>query len=174
MINKNADGFGVDLIALGIQQGRDHGVPSFQEMRSYCEMDVIYETFADFAGTISADNIALLEAYYNSPEDVDFYVGGMMELFGGVESPTDDPVFGCVLGMALNSKTSGDIYFPMHEENPYLFTDDQVSTLMMLASDSWICAISEPLREKLCGGDNPLDLSAWKVEDHHHHHHNSD
>lgn len=133
-------------------------------------MTVPYAVFADFAGTIGADNLALLEALYQDPEDVDFYVGGMLELFGG-GTGTDDPVFECVLSQTLMTKVLGDIYFPLNPENPYPFTEDQLDMFESLVNGDFVCAISDQLRNIRCSGSNPLDLSAWKVDEHHHHHH---
>ena len=79
-----ADG-GLDLAALIIQSGRDHGLPDYNDMREALSLTRA-TTFADV--TSDADISTALTAGYGNPNVVDLWVGGMAE----------DPVTGSQLG----------------------------------------------------------------------------
>jgi peroxidase len=67
---------GFDLASLNIQRGRDHGLPSFANMRKALKLPPVTR-FED----INRDRTVLgeLRAAYTSPADVDLWVGGLAE-----------------------------------------------------------------------------------------------
>ena len=67
---------GFDLASLNVQRGRDHGLPGYNQVRA----DYGLPRVASFAG-ISRDPAvqAKLAAVYDSPDDVDVWVGGLAE-----------------------------------------------------------------------------------------------
>ena len=68
---------GFDLASLNIQRGRDHGLPSFANMRKALKLPLVTR-FED----INRDRTVLgeLRAAYTSPADVDLWVGGLAEV----------------------------------------------------------------------------------------------
>jgi hypothetical protein len=52
-----------DLVAINICRGREHGIPSYNTLRQYCNLTKAYY-FEDFGNTINYDGIQLLQKYY--------------------------------------------------------------------------------------------------------------
>ena len=67
---------GFDLASLNIQRGRDHGIPSYNQMRVALGLAPA-ESFSDI--TSNAEIRANLASVYTSPDDVDLWVGGLSE-----------------------------------------------------------------------------------------------
>lgn len=68
---------GFDLAALNIQRGRDHGLPSLNDIR--IEMGLSpHVSFLDLAGG-DADQAAALSAVYDTVDAVDLWIGGLSE-----------------------------------------------------------------------------------------------
>ena len=76
---------GFDLASLNIQRGRDHGVPSYNAMRSALGLGAV-TSFAEI--TSDSDVAAALSSTFGSVDDIDLWVGGLAE----------DPVAGSQLG----------------------------------------------------------------------------
>merc|ERR1719348_166328 len=85
---------GLDLGALNIQRGRDHGLPGYNKYRELCGLSRA-ETFADLQeiNPVWAGNLGKV---YKHPDDVDLFVGMLLErrVEGGIVGPT----LGCLLG----------------------------------------------------------------------------
>lgn len=76
---------GLDLVSLNIQRGRDHGVPSYNDMREVMGL----ERYTDFSQITSDESVsAVLEATYADINDIDLWVGGISE------EPVEDSQFG--------------------------------------------------------------------------------
>ena len=67
---------GFDLAALNIQRGRDHGIPGYNRVRTDLGL-AAKATFADM--TTDTTLQAKLTSAYSSPDDVDAWVGGLIE-----------------------------------------------------------------------------------------------
>lgn len=76
---------GFDLAALNIQRGRDHGLPDFNTVRVAYGLDPI-NSFSDL--TDDADLQQTLENLYGDVNNIDVFVGGLVEM----------PVDGSMLG----------------------------------------------------------------------------
>jgi hypothetical protein len=72
-----SSGIGLDLASLNIERGRDHGIPSYNEVREAYGLDRI-ESFEE----ISLDpevQAKLAEAYEDDVDKIDLWVGGLAE-----------------------------------------------------------------------------------------------
>jgi peroxidase len=67
---------GLDLAALNIQRGRDHGLPSFAAMRAALKLRPVTR-FQDV--NPNRQVVAELDAAYESPADIDLWIGGLAE-----------------------------------------------------------------------------------------------
>lgn len=67
---------GFDLAALNIQRGRDHGLPSFAQMRTALGLRPV-NRFQDV--NANRQVVAELDAAYDSPADIDLWIGGLAE-----------------------------------------------------------------------------------------------
>lgn len=67
-----AGNFGSDLVSINIQRGRDHGLPSYNDVRQHYT-GTRATSFMDIAGVDSTAQ--KLASIYNSPDDVDLWVG---------------------------------------------------------------------------------------------------
>lgn len=76
LFNAGGGAFGNDLAALNIQRGRDHGLPSYNEMRVALGL-AARASFAEV--TSDAEVAARLEAAYGTIDKLDLWVGGLAE-----------------------------------------------------------------------------------------------
>lgn len=67
---------GLDLPSLNVQRGRDHGLPSYNDMRRALRLRPA-RSFADISSNVDIQN--RLASVYVSPEDVDLWIGGLAE-----------------------------------------------------------------------------------------------
>ncbi len=84
---------GFDLASLNIQRGRDHGLPSYNDVREAYGL-ARNETFADI--TSDADTQQRLEDAYGSTDAIDVWVGGLAE----------DPAGGGLVGELVRTVVS--------------------------------------------------------------------
>lgn len=111
---------GMDLIALNIQRGRDHGLPSYNEYRDLCRIGKGRD-FSDLAPTIHPRKIAGLQQIYSNVDDIDLFIGGIHEtpLPGAVVGPT----FACIIGDQFVRAKKGDRYFHDRDGQAHSFTE---------------------------------------------------
>lgn len=75
-----------DLGALNIMRGRDNGLPDYNTLRAYYKLPKIKE-WSDINPKLFTEKPELLRllvaAYSNRLDNIDVYVGGMLESYGG-------------------------------------------------------------------------------------------
>jgi hypothetical protein len=71
---------GLDLASLNLQRGRDHGVPSYNAMRTVMGLTA-RSSFAEVSS--DAEVVTALEAAYDSVDDIDLWTGGLAEEASG-------------------------------------------------------------------------------------------
>ena len=114
---------GVDKIAAIIQTGRDHGLPTYTQVREYCGLPAINH-FNELNNTVDDEIISLLRSVYNHQDDIDLVVGGLAErpLSGAVVGPT----FGCLLGQQFQILKKGDRFWYENNIPPSAFTKGRI------------------------------------------------
>lgn len=108
LFEKSDQSGGLDLVALNIQRGRDHGLPGYNKYREICSGKRA-TSWGELRSSILPEHIEHLRQMYRSIDDVDLFVGGFLE------KPHEDslvgPVFKCIIGDQFARLKKGDRYF---------------------------------------------------------------
>lgn len=103
---------GIDLAALNIQRGRDHGLPGYNDYREYFGL----ARATDFTDITGGDPVlaALFESLYNNIDDVDLWIGGLAETHvpGGLVGET----FWHILADQFTRLRDGDRFAFLNQE----------------------------------------------------------
>lgn len=132
--------FGLDLISLNIQRGRDVALRPYNEYLAVSGRKPI-EDFHDLGPMIGER----LERVYNSPRDIDLFVGGLLE------STEDDavvgPTFRDIIADQFSRLRRGDRYFYELDStvNPGHFTAAQLQEIKKISLARIICDNSDHL-----------------------------
>ena len=114
----------LDLAALNIQRGRDHGLPGYNAWREYCNMSAA-ATFEELATEIQRQDVrAKLREIYSHPNDIDLFVGLMIE--EPLAGSRIGPLLACLLSVQFRRLRSGDRFW---YENPGVFKPEQLTQI---------------------------------------------
>uniref|UniRef100_A0A8C7G3X0 Eosinophil peroxidase n=1 Tax=Oncorhynchus kisutch TaxID=8019 RepID=A0A8C7G3X0_ONCKI len=169
-------GMPLDLGALNLQRGRDHGLPGYSSWRGLCGLSVP-NTTSDLAGILG--NPGLAEKFlllYGTSQNIDVWVGAISEppLPGGRVGP----LLACLLAKQFRALRDGDRFW---WEREAVFTSTQRAQLHTVSLSRIICdnthitrVPSDPFSrtvspEDMLACSHPLiphlNLSAWKEPD---------
>ena len=95
----------MDLVALNVQRGRDHGLPGYNAFREVCGMKKV-DSFDYFADFIPEKIVERLKLIYAHPDDVDLFIGGISEI--PVHGALLGPTFQCLVGDQFKRLQHGD------------------------------------------------------------------
>jgi len=134
---------GLDLVAVNIQRGRDHGLPGYNQYKEICTGDKA-RTFDDLRKVISAEHVAQLKSVYKHVDDIDLYVGGFLE------KPHEDsilgPVFKCIIGDQFARLKKGDRFFyDLGNDSNIAFTLPQLNEVRRTSMARIICDNTDEL-----------------------------
>ncbi|KAG7522765.1 eosinophil peroxidase-like [Solea senegalensis] len=169
-------GMPLDLGALNLQRGRDHGLPGYGSWRSFCGLSVPNST-ADLAEILDSSVLAhKFQLLYGTPHNIDVWVGAISEptLPGGRVGP----LLACLLARQFRALRDGDRFW---WEREGVFTSSQrrhlrpVSLSRIICDNSHITSVpADPFSrtgspEDMLPCSHPLiprlDLSPWKEPD---------
>lgn len=111
---------GLDLIALNIQRGRDHGLPAYVEWRRICGLSVP-RTWKEYETDMDPDAISSLARVYTDPRDVDLFAGSMSEK--PVPGALVGPTLRCLMGDQFSRLRRGDRFFYEEANKTSSFTE---------------------------------------------------
>ncbi|CAK8685029.1 salivary peroxidase/catechol oxidase-like [Clavelina lepadiformis] len=165
--------YGLDLLAINIQRGRDHGIPSYNKYREFCGLKVA-ESFGDFVD-MPEENRKKLASLYRHVDDVDLYIAGVSEY--PVEDGSVGPTFACIISYQFRDIRKGDRFW--HENGGIFeyFTRDQLNALRSASFSRLICDVMpdmetiqpHPMRvdgfgnyKRPCQNFQALDLRPWQ------------
>ena len=145
---------GIDLAAVNIQRGRDHGLRRFVEYESYCSEDIlkriaqskskpVYRKIQDFEDlqtrNFDSETIAKMKQVYQSVEDIDFFSGGLSEppLPDGLVGKT----FGCVIATQFERLRKCDrFWYENYQDHRRIgFTRQQLHAIKNYTLASLLC-----------------------------------
>ncbi|CAG2251263.1 PXDN [Mytilus edulis] len=181
--------FGIsDLPARNVQRGRDHGLPSYNEFRSFCGLPRAnnFNTGRNRGGLRdhSRENARLLQQTYQSINDIDLFVGAITERL----APGADvgPTFACLIAKQFDVLKRGDSFW-YENQGQQGFSEAKVNAIKRVRLSSLLCehfglATIQPdpfkiEREGRCPGSSDiedncmvrcsemrlLDLRPWRV-----------
>ncbi len=113
---------GLDLAALNIQRGRDHGLPHYNEMRLAMGLDA--RTSFDQI-TMDLDIRTALESLYTSVDDIDLWVGALAE--DHVSGASVGELLATALANQFTNLRDGDRFFFIGDGD---FTQAEIDEIM--------------------------------------------
>ncbi|XP_071444826.1 peroxidase-like isoform X2 [Hetaerina americana] len=138
--------YGMDVISLDIQRGRDHGLQPYNKYRELCGLPLA-KTFDDLLDVMPKSVVEKLQKLYSSVNDIDLYVGGMSELPNGKIKNIGDfnkkyqknksekslvgPTFQCIIAEQMLRARKADRFFydRAQEDSRSVFTPSQIAEL---------------------------------------------
>ena len=177
------NGCGLDLFALNVQRGRDHGLPSYNKwrdfVRRYCGVTTgRVSSFAGLRSEISQERIRLLQSVYDHVDDIDLYVGGLAENLH--YNAATGPTFWCLNTFQFIHFRHGDRLF---YENTHVFPYNQFHEIRKITLAKIICRNGDnidrippyvmkivPKTQLVYCRDLPgININQWKSHPYHHH-----
>ncbi|XP_020817416.1 uncharacterized protein LOC110191036 [Drosophila serrata] len=171
--------FGLDLAAINIQRGRDHGIAPYSAWRVPCGLSPIH-SWDDFANVVGPESAKRIGHAYRSVHDIDLFVGGIAErpVVGGLVGPT----FACIIAQQFSNARRGDRFWYENGGFESSFTPAQLHSLRRVSLAQVLCrtvgggtlqphvfipAEFEDNERQSCGVGSltPIDLSPWLEQD---------
>ncbi|XP_055950747.1 uncharacterized protein LOC129984809 isoform X3 [Argiope bruennichi] len=133
---------GMDLVALNLQRGRDHGLQPYNEYRALCNRTRA-KSFDDLKDDIPEHIVQRLKSVYEHVDDIDLFTGGVAEksMYGALVGPT----FGCILSKQFTNLRKCDRFW-YETQDPFLrFTQDQLTEIRRTRLSKIFCDNSDTI-----------------------------
>lgn len=179
MVFLTAFPFGLDLAAINIQRGRDHGVPAYTQWREPCGLSPVRD-WNDLEKVVGIDTGRRIQQGYRTVDDVDLFVAGIAErpVIGGLVGPT----FACIIAQQFSNLRKGDRFWYENSKFESSFTPAQLQSIRQVSLAQLICRSLgsgtlqphvflphdiETNERRLCGTGSlaPIDLKPWLERD---------
>ncbi|KAK3918578.1 Peroxidasin, partial [Frankliniella fusca] len=154
----------LDLAAINIQRGRDHGLPEYNAYREKCGLASAI-TFDDLRHEISSQEVRdKLKELYGHPGNVDLWVGGILE--DQVDGAKVGPTFRCLLVEQFKRLRDGDRFY---YENPAVFKPEQVTQIKQTTLARVLCDNGDKMTHLqrdvfyLEKSENLLSCDTWDI-----------
>lgn len=128
----------MDLAAINIQRGRDHGIPPYTHWRVPCGLTPI-NTWQEFANVVGPESARRISHAYHSVHDIDLFVGGIAErpVVGGLVGPT----FACIIAQQFSNSRKGDRFWYENGGFESSFTPAQLHVIRRVSFASVLCRV---------------------------------
>ncbi|KAG7476291.1 hypothetical protein MATL_G00081510 [Megalops atlanticus] len=124
----------LDLGALNMQRGRDHGLPGYNAWRRFCGLSEP-QTLDELSQVLRNPTLAQqLLQLYGTPANIDAWLGGVSEPF--VQGGRVGPLFACLIATQFQRIRQGD---RLWWENEGVFTSRQRASLASVSLARIIC-----------------------------------
>lgn len=128
--------FGLDLAAINIQRGRDHGLPSYTQWREPCGLSPIRD-WNDLEKIVGPRSARRIQQGYKNVQDIDLFVAGLAErpVIGGLVGPT----FACIIAQQFSNLRKGDRFWYENDGFESSFTPAQLQSIRQVSLAQIIC-----------------------------------
>ncbi|XP_076046647.1 salivary peroxidase/catechol oxidase-like isoform X2 [Oratosquilla oratoria] len=134
--------YGLDLVAINIQRGRDHGIPPYNRWRMMCGFPPALN-FTDLRQDMDRGALDALSKVYKSVDDIDLYSGGLAEL--PMKDALVGPTFACILTDQFVRLKRGDRFWYENGDSPAKFTPNQLVEIRKASLARILCNNIESL-----------------------------
>ncbi|OPJ84914.1 peroxidasin [Patagioenas fasciata monilis] len=132
----------LDLAAINIQRGRDHGIPPYNDFRVFCNLSSAQE-FEDLRTEIKNFEIReKLRSLYGTAKNIDLFPALMVEDL--VPGTRVGPTLMCLLTTQFRRLRDGDRFW---YENPGVFTPAQLTQIRQTSLARVICDNSDHIQQ---------------------------
>ncbi|PAV56333.1 hypothetical protein WR25_19420 [Diploscapter pachys] len=138
---------GVDLIATNIMRGRDTGVAPYVNYRSFAKLSPVTK-FDDLIVDMGADRVNLLKTVYANVNDIDLYVGILMEK--PMNEALIGPTGGRIIAEQFRRLRDGDrFYFEHSNAGARGLTNDELSEIRKTNLQGLFCRFFQGIRDPM-------------------------
>ncbi|XP_069810187.1 peroxidasin homolog isoform X1 [Dendropsophus ebraccatus] len=131
----------LDLAAINVQRGRDHGIPPYNDYRVFCNLTSAQD-FEDFKDEIKNQDIReKLRSLYGTPKNVDLFPALIVEDL--VPGSRLGPTLMCLLVTQFRRLRDGDRFW---YSNPGVFTPAQLSQIKQTSLARILCDNGDNIR----------------------------
>ncbi|XP_060073870.1 peroxidase-like [Ylistrum balloti] len=132
-------GNSLDLPAINIQRGRDHGMPCYNEWREWCQLPVAKHFDAREGGLVDHDPVCagLLKKAYGHVNDIDLYAGAISEKH--IPNGEVGPTFACIIARQFHAFKYGDRFWYEQVDKPTAFTRAQLKQIKKITLSKITC-----------------------------------
>ncbi|XP_055490066.1 peroxidasin homolog isoform X2 [Leucoraja erinacea] len=132
----------LDLAAMNIQRGRDHGIPSYTDYRVFCNMSTV-GNFEDLQNEIKNPRVRdKLKRLYRTPLNIDLWPALMVEDI--IPGTRVGPALMCLLVTQFKRLRNGDRFW---YENPGVFTPSQLTQLKQSSLARVLCDNGDDIQQ---------------------------
>ncbi|KAJ3612857.1 hypothetical protein NHX12_019114 [Muraenolepis orangiensis] len=124
----------LDLAAMNVQRGRDHGIPPYNDYRTFCNLTTA-RSFEDLRNEIKNPTVReKLQRLYGTPLNIDLFPALMAEDL--VPGSRLGPTLMCLLSAQFKRLRDGDRFW---YENPGVFSPAQLTQLKQASLTRVLC-----------------------------------
>lgn len=112
----------MDLVALNIQRGRDHGLPGYNSYRRACGMQPV-RSFRELDQIMQPGSAQVLSQLYRNVDDIDLFIGGCHER--PLPEAILGPTFACIVAEQARRTKHGDRFWYENGGLPHSFNESK-------------------------------------------------